>query len=80
MAEGGVETELAAIYTRLGQPVPQPDPARVKGPQNYAGRIVATIFSFGIYGLWWTYNLMTEPNEHFEINWAWEDALAQAVQ
>ena len=29
---------------------------------------------------WWWYNMANEPNQHFEINWAWEDALAQAVQ
>jgi hypothetical protein len=79
-AEGAVEAELATIYSRLGQPVSQPDPARVKGPHNYAGRIVATIFSLGFYNLWWTYNMMNEPNRHFEINWVWEDSLAQAAQ
>jgi hypothetical protein len=36
--------------------------------------------TFGIYSFWWYYNMMNEPNQHFEINWAWEDALAQAVQ
>ena len=36
--------------------------------------------SFGFYNLWWTYNLMQEPNQHFEINWAWEDSLARAAQ
>jgi amino acid transporter len=79
-AEGGIEAELSTIYGRLGQPIPQPDPARVKGPDNYAARIIVTIITFGIYGLWWTYNLMNEPNQHFEINWAWEDSLAQAAQ
>jgi hypothetical protein len=79
-AEGGVEAELSIIYSRLGQPVPQPDPARLKGPHNYVGRIIVSIVTLGIYNLWWTYNIMKEPNEHFEINWAWEDSLAQAAQ
>jgi hypothetical protein len=78
--EGGAEAELAAIFTRLGQPVPQPDPARVKGQHNYVGRVVAAIFSLGIYSFWWTYNIMDDANRHFEINWAWEDSLAQAAQ
>jgi hypothetical protein len=79
-AEGGVEAELAVIYSRLGQPVPEPDPARVKGPHNYPARIIVAIVTFGIYNLWWTYNIMKEPNEHFRINWAWEDSLAQSAQ
>lgn len=79
-AEVGVEYELAQIYGRLGHPLPYPDPGRVKGRQNYAGRIVAVVFSFGIYFLWWFHDMMVEPNHHFYTNWAQEDALAATVQ
>jgi hypothetical protein len=79
-AEGGVEFELATIYSMLGQPLPQPDPARIKGKQNYVARIIVSIVTVGIYAFWWTYNMMDQPNRHFEINWQWEDSLAQAAQ
>jgi len=79
-AEVGVEYELAFIYGRLGYPLPFPETGRVKGQQNYVGRILATIFSFGIYSFWWWYNMMMEPNYHFYTNWAQEDSLAAAVQ
>jgi hypothetical protein len=79
-AEVGVEYELAAIYGRFGYPLPYPDTARVKGAHNYVGRIVAAIFTVGIYLLWWYYNMMAEPNQHFYTNWSQEDALAAAVQ
>jgi hypothetical protein len=79
-AEVGVEYELTNIYGRLGRPLPYPDTARVKGRHNYVGRIVATIFSFGIYFLWWFHDMMVEPNRHFYTNWVQEDALAAAVQ
>ncbi len=78
--EGAAEAELAHIYGRLGQSVPAPDPGRVKGKQNYGGRIAATIFSCGIYQLWWMADEMRDVNQHFEVNWPWEDSLAQAVQ
>jgi hypothetical protein len=78
--EGGAENELAYIYTRLGTPVIAPDPNRLHQPQNYLGRILATIFSCGVYGLFWLYNVMDDGNRHFVENWAWEDSLAQAVQ
>ncbi len=78
-AEVGVEYELAVIFGRFGQPVPAPDPSRVKGQNNYVGRVVATIFSFGIYLFWWYYNQMEDPNRHFRANWAQEDALMAAV-
>ena len=79
-AEVGVEYELAHIYGRLGHPLPYPDIGRIKGRHNYAGRIVAAFFSFGIYFLWWFHDMMVEPNRHFYTNWAQEDALAATVQ
>ena len=48
------------IFGRFGRARPAPDQGRVKGENNYVGRIVATIFSFGIYGLWWLYDQMVE--------------------
>jgi hypothetical protein len=78
--EGAVEAELSAIFARLGQNVPAPDPARQKGKQNYPGRVVATVFTCTIYGYWWQANAMRDGNTHFQWNWPWEDALAGAVQ
>ncbi|MGH9027773.1 MAG: DUF4234 domain-containing protein, partial [Acidimicrobiia bacterium] len=78
--EGAIEAELAEIYGRLGQPLPVPDPRRVQGRHNYGARIVVTLVTCGIYGLWWLYDMQVGPNRHFEINWAWEDGLATAVQ
>jgi hypothetical protein len=78
-AEAGVEYELSVIYGRLGQSLPAPQQGRVKGPDNYVGRIVAAILSFGIYMFWWFYNQMDEPNKHFAVNWTQEDQLVKAV-
>jgi hypothetical protein len=78
--EGAAENELAFIFTRLGTPVDHPDPSRLHQPQNYVGRVVATIFSCGFYSYWWLYNMMEDGNQHFIDNWAWEDSLAEAVQ
>jgi hypothetical protein len=78
-AEVGVEYELSVIYGRLGQHLPSPDQGRVKRPDNHVGRILAWIFSFGIYLFWCYYNQMQEPNKHFAINWTQEDELVKAV-
>ena len=79
-AEGGAGYELSVIYGRLGQHVPSPDQGQVKRPDNYVGRILAAIFSLGIYMFWWFYNQMEEPNKHFTSNWAQEDDLMNAVE
>jgi hypothetical protein len=78
-AEAGVENELSIIYGRLGQQVPAPQQGQVKKPDNYVGRILASIFTLGIYLFWWLYNQMEEPNRHFVMNWTQEDALLEAV-
>ena len=79
-AEIGVECELSLIYGRLGQSVPMPDQNRVKGRDNYAGRIVASVLTLGIYLFWWYHDQMVVPNRHFQANWPQEDALAHAVE
>lgn len=79
-AEGAIEAELSAVYGRLGAAMASPDPTRLKGKHNYGGRIAASIFTCGIYSLWWLYDVMVEGNRHFEHNWRWEDSLAQGVQ
>ncbi len=78
-AEAAVEYELSVIYGVLGHPLPAPQQGRVKGPDNYVGRIVAAIVTFGIYMFWWFYNQMQEPNKHFAVNWTQEDELVKAV-
>jgi len=47
-AEAGAGHELSVIYGRLGQQVPSSDQGQVKRPDNYAGRILAAIFTSGI--------------------------------
>lgn len=77
--EGGAENELAHILGRLGTPVPAPDPTRLRQPHAYVARVVVTLLTCGLYGLWWTYDVMVEGNRHFAANWAWEDGLAAAL-
>jgi hypothetical protein len=78
-AECAVEADLAQIYARLGVSLPAPDPYRVKGKQNYVGRIVASFFTCGIYLFWWVYDMQVEGNRHVEGNWAFEDAVMSGV-
>ena len=78
-AEAGAGHELSVIYGRLGQHLPAADRGQVKRPDNYVGRILAVVFTFGLYMFWWLYNQMQEPNKHFVSNWAQEDDLVNAV-
>jgi hypothetical protein len=62
------------------QHLPAPGPGQAKGPDNYVGRIVAAIFTLGIYMFWWYHDQMDEPNKHFARNWAHEEDLVTAVE
>ena len=78
-AEGAIEADLTQIYARLGLSVPAPDPAAVVVLALHAGRVVATIFTCGIYLLWWQYDMQVDGNRHVEANWPFEDATVVAV-
>lgn len=80
-AEVAIEADLAFAFARLDRPlVAVADPERVVGRHNAAGRIVATVASFGVYGFWWARDLMVEGNSHFAANRPFEDEVASAVQ
>jgi len=78
-AETAIETELAAIYARLGAALPGPNPELGKEPHNYVGRVVAAVLTCGLYVLWWTYDLQVEGNRRSAAVVVWEDALAASV-
>ncbi|MCU1459537.1 MAG: hypothetical protein JWL73_3629 [Actinomycetia bacterium] len=78
-AEAGVEQALAEISTRLGAPLPSPDPAYRKQPYRYVARVIVTVVTLGFYSFWWQYNLMEDGNAHFRRNWAWEALLLGAL-
>jgi len=79
-AERAIEQDLAEVFARLGTPVELPPAGPPKQRHNDVGRIVALVFSLGVYGLWWEYDLMTEGNRHFVDDAHREDALAAVVR
>jgi hypothetical protein len=79
-AEGAIEVDLTAIYARLGVALPTADPARLKGQQDYAARIIVSIVTCGIYTLWWLYDMQVEGNRHLEVNWPFDDAIVGTVE
>ena len=66
---------LTQIFAELGIVLPGPHVA-TKHAHNYVGRVLATIFTFGLYSLWWVADVMREGNENYAADYAWEDALS----
>jgi len=42
--------------------------------------VLLTIVTVGVFGLWWLYVLMVDPNRHFEVHNQWEPVLEAAAQ
>ncbi len=78
-AEGAIEADLCAIYARLGVALPNPDPSRVKGRQNYVARVIVSILTCGIYVFWWIHDMQVDGNRHLEANSPFDDAVVGAV-
>jgi hypothetical protein len=78
-AEAEAEHELAAVLAALGTHVDWPYPLPVKPPHRYGLRVLATVGTCGFYSYWWLADLMREGNDHFQWNWAWEDAAVAAL-
>ena len=78
--EGAVEAELSEIYGRLGQSVPAPDPHASRARRTMPDGSSPPSSPARIYGYWWMADAMRDGNWHFQWNWPWEDALAEAVQ
>lgn len=78
-AERAAEAELAAIYGALGAGFALPPTDAPKQRHGYVGRVVALLATCGLYGLWWTYDVMRDGNANFRRDWLGEDALWTAA-
>jgi hypothetical protein len=47
--------------------------------RNFVMFLLLTIFTCGIYGIYWWYTLINDPNMHFDQHIAWESQLYTAV-
>lgn len=78
-AEAAAEAELASLAATLGVALAALPTPVLKGQHNYAGRIVATFATCGVYAYFWLYDLMADSNRHFDRDWAWEDGFLPAT-
>ena len=76
--ERAAEAGLTSLFAELGTTLPSPVPA-AKQPHNYVGRLLAVLFTFGMYSLWWVADLMREGNANYQLGYAWEDAVGRSV-
>jgi hypothetical protein len=47
--------------------------------RNFALYLILTIVTIGIYGIYWWYTLITDPNRHFDGHISWEQQILSAI-
>lgn len=65
MAQLGMGRQIMAVRT-----VPE---------RSFLGFFLLTIITFGIYGVYWWYTLVNDPDKHFEGHGAWEGELSAGL-
>jgi len=72
-------TKASEIMAKLGM-VQQPIvPTMVVPERNFVMYLLLTLVTCGIYGIYWWYTLITDPNLHFDNHTAWETQLSTAL-
>ncbi len=47
--------------------------------RHYWLNLLASVMTIGIWGIFWYYRILSDPNRHFENQWAFEDRLPSAI-
>jgi len=82
-AEAAVETGITAVMERLeidADTASESATPAIRARHRYAARFVVLVLTLGVYGLWWTRDMMVDGNIHFARNSQSEDAMVAALR
>ena len=81
-AHGDSEREFfnkaAGIMDKLEMPWNQPD-ASIIPERSFIKYLLLTLVTLGLFGIYWWYTLIIDPNEHFDDHSVWEAQLRAAL-
>lgn len=77
-AECAFFEKASAILKKLGRPWPAPAIAPLP-ERRFVKYLFLTLVSLGIFGVYWWYTLITDPDSHFAEHAAWETGLREAL-
>jgi hypothetical protein len=64
---------------KLGMTQQQIVPGMMVPERNFITFLILTIITCGIYGIYWFYTLITDPNNHFDNHAMWENQLYSII-
>jgi hypothetical protein len=71
--------KASEIMAGLGVPNQPIIPDMVVPKRNFVTFLILSLVTCGIYGIYWWYTLITDPNLHFDIHATWETQLEMAL-
>lgn len=71
--------KASEIMIKLGMTQQPVTPNSVIPERNFVMYLLLTIVTCGIYGIYWWYTLIVDPNLHFDNHAAWEAQLSTAL-
>ena len=71
--------KASEIMAQLEIPQQPIVPAMVVPERKFITYLILTIITCGIYGIYWIYTIIIDPNNHFDVHAAWEAQLETAL-
>ncbi|MCL4472542.1 MAG: DUF4234 domain-containing protein [Actinobacteria bacterium] len=72
--------KASEVMNKLGISTGQVMTPVVVPERNFVKYLILTIITCGIYGIYWIYTLITDPNYHFDNHAVWEQQVMSMVQ
>jgi hypothetical protein len=71
--------KASALMSRLGRAWSPSSPAEPFPERSFVMYLVLTLVTLGLFGIYWWYTLITDPNNHFAGHRSWEPQLLAAL-
>lgn len=77
--ENAFRQKASTVMEGLGLSQPDFPPAGRMPRRRFSRLLAITLLTFGIYGVFWWYTLITDPDAHFDDHAVWEEQLRLAL-
>lgn len=78
--EDGFWEDVRSVLNKMDVPISLPRRTEVMPDRSFVLYLILTIITLGLFGIYWLYVLLKDPNEHFKHHIQVEDELLSALE
>ena len=78
--EDGFWEDARSVLNKIGVPFSLPRRTEIMPDRSFVLYLILTIITIGLFGIYWLYVLLKDPNEHFRYHIQVEDELLSALE